>query len=87
MVPQLIAFGRVVRPSLNITLAGEQIAQQLRVKGGALVQSVAEGSNAAAAGLLPTRRGLGGIVTGDVIVGLDDDPVRNAAELLNLVER
>ena len=50
--------------SLNITLAGEQIALQLRVKGGALVQSVPEGSQAATAGLLPTRRGLGGIVTG-----------------------
>ena len=39
IVPQLIEFGRVVRPSLNITLAGDQIAQQLRVKGGALVQA------------------------------------------------
>lgn len=86
VIPQLIKFGRVVRPTLNVTLAGEQIAQQLRVKGGALVQTVQEGSNAAAAGLLSTRRGLGGIVTGDVIVGLDDDPVRNPAELFNLVE-
>ena len=87
VVPQLIEFGRVVRPSLNIQLAPESIASQLRVKGGALVQAVAPGSAAAAAGLLATRRGLGGIVTGDVIVGVDDDPVRSPAELADLLER
>jgi S1-C subfamily serine protease len=87
VVPQLIQFGRVVRPSLNCALAPESIASQLRVKGGALVQAVPPGSNAAAAGLLPTRRGLGGIVTGDVIVGVDDDPVRSPAELADVIER
>ena len=87
VVPQLIEFGRVVRPSLNVTLAPESIASQLRVKGGALVQAVVPGSAAANAGLLPTRRGLGGIVTGDIIVGVDDDPVRSPAELADLVER
>lgn len=87
VVPQLIEFGRVVRPSLNIVTAPESIAAQLRVKGGALVQAVTPGSAAATAGLLPTRRGLGGIVTGDVVVGVDDDPVRTAAELADLIGR
>jgi len=86
VVPQLIQFGAVVRPSLNITLAPESIASQLRVKGGALVQAVEENSAAQRAGLLPTRRGLGGIVTGDVIVGLGEEPVRSPAELNELVE-
>jgi S1-C subfamily serine protease len=72
---------------LNITTAPETIASQLRVKGGALVQAVKPGSAADAAGLLPTRRGFGGIVTGDVIVGVGDDPVRTPAELVDLVER
>ena len=87
VVPQLIEFGRVVRPSLNSVTAPESIAAQLRVKGGALVQAVPPNSAAAAAGLQPTRRGLGGIVTGDVIVGVDEDPVRTAAELADLVGR
>lgn len=87
VVPQLIEFGRVIRPTLNITLASESIASQLRVKGGALVQAVEADSAASRAGLLPTRRGLGGIVTGDVIVGVGDDPVRSPAELNELVER
>ena len=87
VVPQLIAFGRIVRAGLNVTLASETIASQLRVKGGALVQAVKPGSAAEAAGLLPTRRGFGGIVTGDVIVGVGDDPVRTPAELQELVER
>ena len=85
-VPQLIEHGQLIRPSLNITLAPESIAAQLRVKGGALVQAVEPGSAAERAGLLPTRRGLGGIVTGDVIVRLGDDPVRSPAELNELVE-
>ena len=79
-VPQLIEFGRIIRPTLGISLAPEGIASQLRVKGGALVQAAVPGGPGERAGLLPTRRGLGGIVTGDVIVGIDDDPVRSAAE-------
>lgn len=87
IVPQLISSGRVVRPSLDATLASDAIATQLRVRGGALVQATVPGGAADAAGLLPTRRGLGGIVTGDVIVGLDDQPVRSPAELEELVEK
>jgi len=87
VVPQLIESGVVTRPSLNISLAPESIAAQLRVKGGALVQAVEAGSAAQRAGLLATRRGLGGIVTGDVMVGIDADPVRSPAALSELLER
>ena len=48
-------------------LSTDQVARALRVSSGALVQSVLPNSGAAKAGLLPTRRGLTGIITGDNI--------------------
>lgn len=45
-------------------LSTDQVAKALRVSSGALVQSVSPNSAAAKAGLLPTRRGLTGIITG-----------------------
>ncbi len=47
-----------------LQLSTDQVAKALRVSSGALVQSVGPNSAAAKAGLLPTRRGLTGIVTG-----------------------
>ena len=47
-----------------LQLSTDQVARALRVSSGALVQSVGPNSAAAKAGLLPTRRGLTGIVTG-----------------------
>ena len=45
-------------------IATEAVAQKLGVRSGALLQAVVPGGAGAAAGLLPTRRGLGGIVRG-----------------------
>ncbi|DBB09887.1 hypothetical protein WJX82_007791 [Trebouxia sp. C0006] len=81
VVPQLIQYGKVVRPALNIQLSTDQVAKALRVSSGALVQSVGPNSAAAKAGLLPTRRGLTGIVTGDVITGINARKVTKAADL------
>ncbi|CAL5230048.1 g13495 [Coccomyxa viridis] len=81
VVPQLIATGRVVRPALNIQVASEAVARQLRVNKGAVIQAVTPNSAAAKAGLLPTRRALSGIVAGDVIVRIDGKPVVKPGDL------
>ncbi|KAL3159581.1 hypothetical protein ABBQ38_009994 [Trebouxia sp. C0009 RCD-2024] len=81
IVPQLIQYGKVVRPALNIQLSTDQVARALRVSSGALVQSVGPNSAAVKAGLLPTRRGLTGIITGDVITGINDRKVTKGADL------
>lgn len=57
------------------------MARALRVSSGALIQTVAPGSSAEAAGLLATRRALSGIVAGDVIVAFEGRPIGNAADL------
>ena len=38
-------------------------------------------SPAAKAGLLPTRRGLSGVIAGDAIVGINGRPIKTSGEL------
>lgn len=86
VVPQLIEYGRIIRPALNVQIATDQVARALKVNQGALVQAVAPKSAAEAAGLQPTRRGLTGIVTGDAIIALEGRSVNKAADLSNILD-
>lgn len=87
VVPQLIEYGSVTLPSLNITAADPNVGKQLGVKSqGVLVQAVLPGSAAAAAGLLPTRRGLGGIIAGDLVTAADGRGVTGEGDLVAAVE-
>jgi S1-C subfamily serine protease len=79
--PQLIADGRVARASLGVSPAADPLARAMRVPEGVMIQAAAVGGGAAVAGLLPMRRGLGGVVAGDVIVGLGSRPVRSLFDL------
>jgi S1-C subfamily serine protease len=75
IVTQLIRHGTVIRPSLGVALAPEQLTRRLGVDG-VLVMRVEPGGPAADAGLRPTRRTISGqIHLGDVIVAIDDQPV------------
>jgi S1-C subfamily serine protease len=89
VVPQIIASGRYVRPSLGITVddtVSEAVTEELEVEG-VLVLSVNPGSPAAAAGLRGTRLSADGrIVPGDVIQSVDNKPVRTSDELLSLLD-
>ncbi|CAI5960995.1 unnamed protein product [Closterium sp. NIES-65] len=82
VVPQIIQYGKVIRPTLNLQLAADGIARQLGVAAGALVLGVKPGSAAAKAGVTATRRGFAGnIVLGDVIVAIDQYTVKMAADV------
>lgn len=89
VVPQIIAFGRYVRPSLGITVddaVSEALTEELEVQG-VLVVSVNPGSPAAAAGLRGTRLTSDGrIIPGDVIQSINGKPVRTSNELLGLLD-
>eukprot|EP00249_Psilotum_nudum_P006154 c19495_g1_i1 orf=298-1635(-) len=86
IVPQLISYGKVVRPGLNVQLAPKYAAKQLNVEMGALVLSVPQGSAGEKAGLSPTRRGLAGnIILGDIILGVGEFSVGNADELYKVL--
>lgn len=87
VVPDLIAHGRVRRPSLGVDLATPQLSQRLGLDG-ALVLEVAPGSGAAEAGVRPTTRNRAGqIELGDVIVAVDNVAVRSSADVMLALER
>lgn len=86
IVPQLIQHGRVQRPGLGVTIANDQIMRRLGIEG-VLVMQVVPGGPAEEAGIQPTAYDQAGrLRLGDVIVAIDDQPVRNTRELFAALE-
>jgi S1-C subfamily serine protease len=87
VVPDLIRFGKVNRPTIGVELASAQVTQRLGLEG-ALITHVNEGSAAEKAGLQPTYRDRSGrIRLGDTIVGIDGKKVANSNELILILEK
>ena len=86
IVTQLIRHGAIVRPSLGVTLAPDQLTARLQIDG-VLIMQVDPGGPAALVGLRPTRRDLAGnIHLGDVIVVIDDEEVESTEDFFAAVE-
>jgi S1-C subfamily serine protease len=89
VVPQLIAEGRYIRPSLGITVDADvdrAIREQIGIAG-VLVLQVSPGSGAEAAGLRATRiDDAGEVVPGDIILAVDGRPVENVSGLLSILD-
>lgn len=84
-VPELIAYGKVIRPVLGVNLDDRLSAYVTRRLGveGALVRDVFKGTGAADAGLSGTTLGRGGrVVPGDVIQEIDGKAVKSVGDLL-----
>lgn len=87
VVPDLIAYGKLIRPTLGVQTASPQLTQRLGIEG-ALILNVLPGSGAEQAGLRPTRRdAFGRVKLGDIIVAIDDYPVRSSNDLILLLEK
>lgn len=87
VVPDLIRYGEVRRPSMGVQLARAEMQRQLRVEG-ALILAVVDGSGAEEAGLRPTTRDARGrIILGDIIVEVDGTPVGSSDDLVLALER
>jgi S1-C subfamily serine protease len=87
VVPDLIAYGKVRRPTLGVTLAADHLARRLGVEG-ALVVRVYPGSGADRAGIQPTRKDWRGrLVLGDTIVGINAEPVRSSHDVRLSLEK
>ncbi len=88
VVPDLIAYGKIQRPTIGIELAPDSVNRRLGLDG-LLVMQVVPDSGAEQAGLRPTiRDSRGQVQLGDVIVGVNGEPVRSASELrLRLEQR
>ncbi|MFT3718198.1 S1C family serine protease [Pseudorhodoferax sp.] len=87
IVPRLIRDGRFVRPALGVAYAPQELNRALGLPPGVAVVRVQPGSPAARAGLRAFVRNERGIVAGDVITAVDGEPVANADDVLNALER
>ena len=87
VVPQLIAFGKIMRPVLGVELASDRWLRRYRVDGVPIVRTY-RGFPAENAGMVGARRGSRGeIILGDVIVEIEDERVANNDEFLSAMEK
>jgi len=86
IVPQLIKNGKAARAGLGVMLAGTAVARRFGVEG-AVVREVNQGSPADQAGLRGFEQDrYGHVRLGDVIVGLDRQPVKTLDDLTRLLD-
>lgn len=87
VVPQLIAFGKIMRPVLGVELASDRWLRRYRVDGVPIVRTY-RGFPADNAGMVGARRGSRGeIILGDVIVEIEGERVANNDEFLTAMEK
>ena len=87
IVPQLIQYGKVIRPGLGISLIPDSIARRWGVTG-IVIARVLPDSAAAKAGLQSLEELRSGrIRLGDVIVSIDGETVQNYDDLATILDR
>ena len=87
VVPQLIAFGKIMRPVLGVELASDRWLRRYRVEGVPIVRTF-RGFAADNAGMVGARRGSRGeIILGDVITEIEGERVANNDEFLSAMEK
>lgn len=86
VVPELITYGRLKRPSLGVELARPHIMQRLGIKG-ALVIDVIKGSGADKAGIQATYRDQSGAIRlGDIIIQINREQIDNNNDIFLALE-
>ena len=87
VVPELIRYGKVMRPSLGVEFARQSFVQRLGLTG-ALVIDVLRGEAGDRAGIRPTvRERNGAIRLGDIIVGINKDKIGSYSDVVLTLEK
>lgn len=87
IVPQLIQYGKVIRPSLGVRFLPEQIARTWGIKG-LVIGRIAPDGPADRAGLRATRMSpRGTIAIGDIITTIDGKNVHTTNDLLDILDQ
>jgi S1-C subfamily serine protease len=87
VVPQLISYGRILRPIIGVELASDRWVRRYNIEGVPVVQ-VYPGLPAAAAGMVGAYRGQRGeVVLGDIILEVDGAPVRSNSDYFDALEK
>ena len=88
IVPQLIAFGKVIQPGLGVQVVEDSVAKQVGIKEGVLILDVNRRGAAARAGIMPTRYDSeGNVVLGDIIVAIEGQDIKTSDDLYKALER
>lgn len=82
VVPEIIRYGRVIRPGLGVSIANDRLMDRLGIEGVLLI-NIQPDSAAEAAGLQGTRRIGNDIILGDIIESVNDEPVSTYDDLRN----
>ena len=86
VIPQIIRYGRLIKPGIGASLADERLARRLGING-VLVLNVQRGGPAAKAGLRPTTQYRGEIILGDIIVRINDSEVHSLNDIRDVIEQ
>jgi S1-C subfamily serine protease len=88
IVPQLIAFGKVIQPGLGIQVVEDSVARQVGIDEGVLILDVDRQGAAAKAGMMPTRYDRDrNVVLGDIIISIDGQSIKTSNDLYKILER
>ncbi len=87
VVPDLIAYGKLTRPSLGATYLAAYYASRYGIEG-ALIMNLEKGGAAEKAGLQATKRSRNDrVVIGDIIKRINDDNIRSEKDLQLALEK
>jgi S1-C subfamily serine protease len=87
IVPELIKYGKLIRPGLGVSLVPDAMAKRWGIKG-LIIGKVSRGSGAERAGLKGARETAAGRVElGDIITAVDGKPIETLDELMDVMER
>ena len=87
VVPQIIKGGKSEQIGIGVVIDPDQrLERNYRIRG-VLVLRVAENGPAAKAGLRGTALSRGGVSFGDIIVGIDSEPVKDYDDLYTILDR
>jgi S1-C subfamily serine protease len=87
IVPQIIQFGKVNRPGLGVGILEEGYAIRFGVNEGVMIKYVDPKSSAAKAGLRGIMEDRRGYYPGDVIIGINNDSIKNFDDLYSSVNK
>jgi S1-C subfamily serine protease len=86
IVPQLIKYGRAVRPGIGVTHIPDTVTRKLGISG-VLFWHVVPGSPAAKAGLRPTTAsGRRRVTLGDIIIGIGNTRIQSSTDLFRAID-
>ncbi len=88
IVPQLIDFGKIIRPSLGVNLLDEHVKRRFFGEKGVAVLEVVSGSPADKAGMQGLKQGRRGrVYKGDLILRIDSKEVNSYDDIYHALEK